>query len=414
MIIMPKRKKGPTISPHTRGGFYTTLTVNKEKKFIYGATEDEVYAKYVETLSQYGQGYNVHQNPTMLDYAISWYNIFKRGKGAIKTQEMYANAVNVHIIPALGKKRIKEITTSDVQKLLNKTNSSKSLQHKVKITLNQIFKAAMADRIIAFNPVAGTVRVETEEPNRNFLSRGQLDILLHILKEHKIFPLSFTILNTGLRATEAIALMRTRDVDLENQKIHVRESTEFIKSKPRRKDTKTKRGVREIPIPSSFAAWLEEYLKAPKSLYVFPGHHGGQMGKTEMRNAQRRANRKIQKWFDQAEIAWGKRKDKEDLTAEEKEMLKHFDVLLEEFPDGEGYRFNLHFKTLRHTYCTELFDLGIDEVSAAAIMGHAVTVMREIYTHIQRRRKIKTVEKIEGLYGSVTDLPEKNIRKTQD
>lgn len=372
------KKTGPKISPHKRGGFYTTLTVSGNKSFIYGRTEEDVKEKYIEALYLAGQGYNISDNPTMRDYAVNWFNIFKKGKGAVKTQEMYMNIVNVHIIPALGKKKVKEITTSDVQLLLNETDSSKSLQHKVRISLNQIFKKAQADRLIAFNPVTGTDSVETEEPIRLCYSREQAKLLIKILQDHKVFPLAFTILNTGMRITEAIALMRKRDLDLENKKIYVRESAEFVNSQPEKKETKTKRGVREIPIPSSFATWLESHLQTRKSLYVFPGHHGGQMGQTELKNMQRRANKRIDKWFD-------------------------------EHPEGEEHRFKLHFRTLRHTYCTELFDLEIDEISAAAIMGHTVTIMREIYTHLRKERMDRTVQKIEGLYSdNIIMFPKEN------
>ena len=70
-------------------------------------------------------------------------------------------------------------------------------------------------------------------------------------------------------------------------------------------------------------------------------------------------------------------------------------------PDNERVlidEFALTFRLLRHTYCTGLYDAGVDEVSAAEIMGHDVSIMREIYTHIQGARKKKTVIKINTLY----------------
>lgn len=380
-MVMPK-KTGPKITPHSRGGFRTTITVNGEQKHIYGKTEKEVLEKYIKLKYLKDQGYNIGENPTLRDYAVRWFNVFKKGKGAIKTQEMYVNALNVHIIPALGRKRIREVTTSDIQQLLNETASSKSLQHKIRMTLKQIFDKAQADRLIAFNPVVGTNVVKAPDPVRFCYSPEQLDIMIKVLQNDKIFPLAFSILNTGMRVTEAIALMRKRDLELDKKIIHVRESTEFVNSKPRKKPPKTKRGVRDIPISSAFADWLEEYLKrAPKSLYVFPGHDGGQMGQTELKNMQRRANDKLSRWFD-------------------------------ENPDQEEHRFKLHFRALRHTYCTELFDLGVDEVSAAAIMGHTVSIMREIYTHIQKERQVKTVQKIESLYSNVVFLPKENRDKS--
>lgn len=407
---MPKKKTGPTISEHKKGGFYTTLTINGKKKFIYGATEEEVLEKYIEAKYKSGQGYNITDNPLMIDYTIRWFDIYKKNrhkqgkkKLSINTLEMYANIINNHIIPQLGHKRVKEIVTSDIQTVLNNASSSRSLQHKVRITLNQIFNIAISDRLISFNPVIGTEPIETPEPERLCYTPEQRNILLYVLHDHGVYPLIFTILHSGLRATEAIALMKIRDLDLENNKIYVRESTEFNKNQPRAKDTKTKRGVRTVPIPSTFADWLKEYLKTNKSLYVFPGHDGGQMKQSELKSKQRWANNKLKKWFDTAELAQKKRSEGEKLTKKEKEALKVIDAL--NIDDISEHRCQLHFKTLRHTYCTELFDLGIDENSAAAIMGHSVTVMREIYTHIQKKRKEQTVEKIENLYDNIIQFP---------
>jgi len=357
-------KKGPTIRKHAHGGYRTTF----QGKTIYGSSEEEVMDKYIDARYKAGQGYNVKDNPTLEIYALQWFDTYKRGKKAIKTQEMYANALNNHILPALGDKKIKDIVTSDIQALLNASNSSHSLQSKVKTTLNQIFNKALGDRLVPVNPVVGTERVETPDPIRNFYTPEQREIIYEVLQNMKVFPLVFTILNTGMRATEAIALIRNRDLDLEHNRIHVRESTQFKKSKPKKAPTKSDRGVRVIPIPSGFSAWMQEYLKSVKSLYVFPHHTGGQMSRTTLANLQRNANNKLARWFD-----------------------RH--------PDKEEHRFKLHYKTLRHTYCTELFDLGVDEMMAAKIMGHDVSIMREVYTHIQKGREEQTVDTIENLYS---------------
>lgn len=404
-------EQGPTIKPHNRGGFYTTKTFDGKKKFIYGKSEDEVQQKYNDLIYLYNRGYNISDNPSLKDYAIRWYNVFKKDRKkkngepyyALKTLEMYCNAINVHIIPEIGKKKIKEVGATDIQSVINKASSSKSLQHKVRITLKQIFKKAMADKLIDFNPVEGTERIETDEPERLCYSKTQRELLYIILKGHKMLPLAHTILNTGMRVTEAIALMRKRDLFLADRKIKVHESTEFEESKPRRKETKTKRGVRIIPVSSNFAAWMEDYLKGNKSFYVFPGHHNRQMGQTELKNIQRRANKKITEWFNIAEEIYEKHQNGENLNEKEMETFNYFNALLEDCQEGK-YRFKLHFKTLRHTYCTELFDLGIDEVSAASIMGHTVEIMRGIYTHIQKERKIITIEKIDGLYGEKAEV----------
>ncbi len=179
---------------------------------------------------------------------------------------------------------------------------------------------------------------------------------------------------------EALALLRN-DIDLEEGIIKVTKATEFYKSKPKTKTTKTYRGIRDIPIPEELLNYLKQYQKTAKnSLYLFPGHAGDPMGLSELNRIWRSANKRIKNWF--------KHKDNE-------KMIDH--------------KFILTFRLLRHTYCTGLYDAGIDEVSAAELMGHDINIMRKVYTHLSNERKKKTIAKLETLYkepqkSNVVDL----------
>ena len=370
------------IRQHERGNYYTTLTINGKKNFIYGNTPEEVEYKYTEMKYQHHQGYNVNDNPTLESYMVQWYSTFKKGKGALKTQEMYQNCINNHINPMLGSKKVKEITGTQVQKLLNGIKSSKSLAHKVRITLNQIFKQAIGDRLITFNPVWSCKIIAPDKPKRECLSPVQRELLLHILKDHRARPIVMTILYSGMRMGETLALFR-KDVDFDNCIISVTKATEFYKSKPKTKNTKTERGIRDIPMPEILSNYLKQYQKsASKSLYLLPGHAGGPMGLSELNRIWRSANKSIKHWFEH--------KDNE-------KMKEH--------------KFTLTFRLLRHTYCTGLYDAEIDEVSAAELMGHDVSIMRKVYTHISNERKKKTAVKLDTLYkepqeSNVVDIKE--------
>jgi integrase len=358
------------INKHPHGSYYTTF----KKKFIYGTSPEEVEAKYHEMAYMNNQGYNVGENPTMKEFMKQWYSVYKSGHGALKTQTMYQNCVNHHINPYLGDKKVKEITATQIQNRLNSIKSSKSLAHKVRITLNQIFNQAITDRLVTFNPVKGCKVIAPDEPKREFLTPEQRDLMLEILYEHRAYPLIFTLLYSGMRMGEALALL-WKDIDLEKEHIiKVTKATEYDHAKPKNKAPKTKNGIREIPIPLELLNYLKQYkAKQPKGLYVFPGHEGGPMGLTEIDRIWKKAQKKIKKWF----------KENENKPADEKIKID---------------KFTLTFRLLRHTYCTGLYDAGIDEVSAAEIMGHDVSIMREIYTHISKSRKEKTKVKLENLY----------------
>ena len=357
------------INKHVRGNYYTKF----KGKFIYGATPEEVDEKYTELKHHMYQGYNIDKNPLLRDYMILWYNTHKKGKKSLKTQEMYRNCINNHINPTIGHKRLKEIAATEVQALLNGITSSKSLAHKVRITLNQIFKQSIADGIRSTNPVIACEVIAPNKPKRKCLTRTQRELLLEILKDHRMHPLIFIMLYTGMRRGESLALT-WHDIDCENRVIKVTKALEYEKSKPIQKAPKTENGIRDIPIPDELLNRLNEWKKVKRGLYVLPGHAGGIMGLSELNKQWISAKNKIDKWFDNNEKAQDSNKK----------------VGVE--------RFNLTCRLLRHTYCTALFDAGIDEVSAADLMGHDVNIMREIYTHISEDRKSRTVAKINTLY----------------
>jgi len=378
------------ISKHARGNYYTTF----KGKFIYGSTPEEVEEKYIELRYKASRGHDVKNDPTLEEYMIKWFNAYKKGEGALKTQSMYRNCINKHINPALGKRRVKEITSTDCQELIKSITSSKSLAHKVRITLNQIFKAAVADKIIDFNPVGNTKIVAPDKPKREFLSDDQRELLLEVLQGHRIYPLIYTMLYTGMRQGEALALTWT-DVDIENKIICVTKAMEYENSKPRVKPPKTENGIRDIPMSEDLVNFLQERKKKIKSIYVFPGHAGGLMGLTELNRIWRSAKKRIKNWF----IGREKTIEKQLKKATEPEIIKELEERLKEAQSfTDDHYFNLTARLLRHTFCTALYDAGIDELTAAKIMGHDVGTMRKIYTHISEHREKATVEKIEALY----------------
>lgn len=359
------------INLHTNGKHYTTLTVDGKKKFIYGESPDEVEKKYTELKYKHNIGYNISSDPTIGEYAEQWFKVFKADTGSMSTRRMYKNCVDHHIVKKIGNKKLKELTGTQAQSFIKDITSSKSLANKVRITLDQIYKQAIEDRLVAFNPVSNCKVMAPEDPKRECLSDIQRELLLKILDGHKFYPICFTLLYTGMRMGEAIALKRKRDIDFEKKVIQVEEATEFKESQPIPKDPKTKRGFREIPMAPELYTFLQKHLVGNKTLYVFPGHHGGQMGLTEITRLIKKANEKVKRFFDD-------------------EKNKKY----------KAHRFHITFRLLRHTFCTALYDAGIDELSAAAIMGHNVEVMRKIYTHIQKSRKEKTAVRIGSIYKS--------------
>lgn len=50
---------------------------------------------------------------------------------------------------------------------------------------------------------------------------------------------------------------------------------------------------------------------------------------------------------------------------------------------------------LRHTYCSMLYDAGVDVLTAKELMGHEdVQTTLGIYTHLSKARKAKSIESL--------------------
>ena len=51
---------------------------------------------------------------------------------------------------------------------------------------------------------------------------------------------------------------------------------------------------------------------------------------------------------------------------------------------------------LRHTYCTILYEAGVDVLTAKELMGHAdITTTMGIYTHLREEREKKSITKLD-------------------
>ena len=62
---------------------------------------------------------------------------------------------------------------------------------------------------------------------------------------------------------------------------------------------------------------------------------------------------------------------------------------------------------LRHTYCTLLYESGIDVLTAKVYMGHSdIQTTLGIYTHLRKEKEQGTVEKLDAYLSPSADVAE--------
>lgn len=294
-------------------------------------------------------------NKKMSEYALSWYENFKKKQIRPRTQVTYESLLHKHILPFFGDMNVQDIDVSDIQKFYDERKDfAKSTIHQCSVLLHQIFKAAIEDRLIDYNPTESMrLTYSNRAKTREALTQDEIkDIIRQLprLKRNDLLMLALMIF-TGERRGEVLGL-RWEDIDFENHLVYVKRAVGFISNKPIVGPTKSKAGIREIPLLPELEEILTKYR-------METGYIVGGKDEPLSERAYRRAYERICKSVE------------------------------------------LHGATahvFRHTFLTMAID-SLDLKTLQSLAGHAshVTTMR--YVH-KRDEKIREAgEKLTGMYA---------------
>lgn len=284
----------------------------------------------------------------------------------------------------LGTKALHEITRTDVMAAYNTVvGLSGSSCRKFAMVINAIMEAACADGLIKKNPCKGLKASKGPEGSHRCLEAWEKDLVVQAVDSGHRFALAAVIMMfTGMRRGEVLALNLDTDVDFENDVVHVRRAVRFDGSVPHLSTTKTDAGKRDIPLLPQLKTIL-----TGRTGMVLPGdREGGYISETQLSELVKSynnllstiANDGIQRRW------WGK-------TRKHKAILAAGGTLP---PYGEV---NIRCHDFRHTYCTMLYEAGIDLKTAQRWMGHADEKMiLHIYAHLTDRQEQKNVEKLKA------------------
>lgn len=337
----------------------------KKFKYIYGDTIAEVETKAAEARSERENGVLIDESDlTVKEWGERWMSIYKTDQRE-STRKMYDRALSVNIYPRIGGARLKDVRNHHLQALLSDMakDYSKRTVEIARITLSQMFRAAMQNGLIKANPALDLVAKGKAGKERRALTRSEQDRLVAYCKGNcadDMFPL--LLYYTGLRKGEALALTRN-DIDLHARTIQVNKAVYYSSNAPIVQEPKTEAGIRKVPIPPVFAARLRTYVNSLAGLVLFPARDGGLMSATAFRRLWERF---IKGYFESTT-------SNQRIEATEPEPL------------------TCHM--LRHTYATMLYDLGVDVKTAQAWLGHAdPTVTMKIYTHLSQERESRSFD----------------------
>jgi integrase len=243
---------------------YTVQTATGPKRrTIYAKTRKGASEKLTEAQANVQKGITVDAGATTVGTFVErWLEDSVRGSVRQSTYERNESICRVHLIPMLGRKKLKALHAADVQRLyrdkLDSGLSSASV-HKLHVVLHKALKQATRWGLVPRN-VADDVdppKVHKEEVTP--LTRDEARKFLGTVRGDRLEALYLVAVQCGLRQGELLAL-RWEDVDLEARTLQVRRTLAREGSKLSVGPTKTAKARRTVKLTQDATEALRSHL----------------------------------------------------------------------------------------------------------------------------------------------------------
>ncbi|PHS29510.1 MAG: site-specific integrase [Alkaliphilus sp.] len=348
------------------------------RKTFYAKTRKEVADKLKQAIKDHEQGRNIStDNQTVADWFTKWVEIYAKPRVRQTTYESYECNIRIHIIPALGAIKLKDLRPEHLQNLYTEklengrvdgkgglSSTSVRYIHKlIKQGLNQ----ALLDQIVFRNIAANVSAPKKSRHEITLFSVEQMNQLLHQAKGSRIFTALLVEWATGLRRGELLGL-RWQDVDLTKGIVSVRQSLINTRLKGLiYEEPKTAKSKRPIPLPKEVALQLRIHKKQQlEEVLMF----GADYFKNDLVFCNPDDRPYDPKWF-----------------------VTLFKRILEEagLPDNS-------FRNMRHSHATMLLLLNEHPKVVSERLGHSTIAMTlDTYSHVIPGMQERASEKLSGV-----------------
>ena len=201
---------------------------------------------------------NVSDKLTVRQWSEIWLKTFKTDI-ANNTYVRYSGIVRNQINPILGDILISNVRLNMLQKLINDMSEkyAPATVKKTKDVLHQMFQQAVRLQYIPINHAENIVTPKFYQNNREPISTEHIKNIVEFCREYKHGSFIMTLLYTGLRRGEILAL-QVKDIDYANGYINVNKAVEFLCNSPNIKVPKTPKSIRMIPILVPLLPYLKK------------------------------------------------------------------------------------------------------------------------------------------------------------
>lgn len=402
MAKSERRKKGEGSIVKRGEKFYAELKYNNPltnekicKRGVLRATKKEAESdlkklKEERDALMESQNYNT-QNMSVKDYYTKVFLPYKKEIVKGQTYKRDESTIMTHIIPYLGMKPLKNLTSIDIQNRINQMSKTASYSGTIKLynAFNSMFTFAEANGDIAQNPMKRVPRpredkfkkqeqkwLKPDEVERFAKAATRLNYKGEPLYKYGHFYLF--MLNCGIREGEAAALLKS-DIDFKKRTLNITKSLNIIKKDDQTAERgyiyaidistpKNANSVRIVPLNDEAITYatliMEEFPEGDKFIYTSTGEYV-----------------------------------RPDI------LIKQFQKILQK---AQIEKMGLH--ALRHTFVSVLFENNIDIYTIASLIGDEVSTVQRTYLHLYKERRVRAVEAT-NIIAAATAFSEKEYIK---
>ncbi|MBP3578756.1 MAG: tyrosine-type recombinase/integrase [Lachnospiraceae bacterium] len=387
-----ERRLPKGISKRADGRYQGRFTFQGERFTLYDRDVKALQKKMADAKYEMEHGIYLNaQHMTLNTFFETWLREIKENTVKANTLSVYMEIYKIHISPALGKQQVSSINKLMVQRLLNnmsKNGLSANTLAKTKAILYSIFKEAMENRMISYNPCEN-ITIRRDKTERRVLSFKEQQIFLEAIRGSRYEMLCILGLSTGLRIGELSGL-RWSDINFEEKTLTVERTYIYLhdvknhQMKDEFHSPKTKNSCRTIRLLDSTLSLLAVHKEKQRKEKAVAGEtwcpvEGGEDlifttktgGPVRGLNVAETLNNYVKKI----------NKQEEQKAAKEHREPEYFE------------RITPH--TLRHTFATRAFESGIPPKVVQQILGHSSLEMTmDLYTHVTEDVQSKEIQKL--------------------
>jgi integrase len=235
----------------------------KVKRETVNGPKKKAQARMTEILQGLNTGqYTEPTDLTVGEWLTSWLEKYAKVKLSVRSYEMHETNLVTHVIPKLGRIKLHQLGTEDLQGLYVAllTEPSRRTQKplapatvaRIRSVVSDALNQAVANKKLHVNPNSGVKLPANLKTSRTremvVYTEEQLNTLLDAAKDSTLHTEVLLGATTGMRLGEVLAL-KWDDIDWERKTVRVDEATEFSQAKGNRlKGPKSESGKRIIPL----------------------------------------------------------------------------------------------------------------------------------------------------------------------